>query len=145
GAVILQSAIGANGTLIYGAGSLRTSDQQPYTASWVDQHGRVEPLSLPPRGYDFPRLSPDGGRLVVAIRTVRENGLTEHDLWVYDLLTGAGIRLTQAGDNRLPLWTADGQRIVFSSTNDAPPPGNHGVVWWGNLYQVRADGSHEPE
>ena len=127
GSVILHSAIGINGTLIYQTGRSTAVDQQTFAVSWVDQHGQAQVLSLTPRPYDFPRVSPDGTRLAIAVRTERE-GIVEHDLWVYDLRTGAGIRLTHQGDNRLPLWTADGQRIVFSSTDDAPStsrrPGN---------------------
>ena len=145
GSVILHSEIGMNGTLIYQTGRSTSVDQQTFAVSWVDQHGQAQALSLTPRPYDFPRVSPDGTRLAIAVRTEREKGIVEHDLWVYELRTGAGIRLTQQGDNRLPLWSADGQRIVFSSTDDAHPPAGNSGTWFGNLFQVRADGSHEPE
>ena len=123
GSVILHSAIGTTGSLIYQTGRSTSVDQQTFAVSWVDQHGQAQALSLPPRLFYFPRVSPDGARLVIAVRTEREEGLVEHDLWVYDLRTGAGIRLTHQGDNRLPLWAAHGERIVFSSTDDAPASG----------------------
>ena len=33
------------------------------------------------------------------------------DIWAYDLATGAGLRLTQEGDNFLPRWAPDGERV----------------------------------
>jgi Tol biopolymer transport system component len=44
------------------------------------------------------------------------------------------------------MWTPDGQRILFSSTKDAPRPESFtGAVWYGNIYSVSADGSGEAE
>ena len=56
-----------------------------------------------------------------------------------------GIRLTHGGNNALPVWTADGQRLIFSSTTNTTPPAGFTGTWWGNLYEIRADGSREAE
>ena len=113
----------------------RPTTNQPI---WVDTEGNEEPLPLPVRSYDYPRLSPDGRRLAVCIH--RDEG-DEHDVWVFDVQTGAGLRLTREGDNREPTWTPDGERIIFSSTTDAPRPIDSSTTWFGNLFSKRADGS----
>lgn len=46
-----------------------------------------------------PSVSPDGSRLAVSAVDI-ETGVA--DIWVYDLTTGAGLRLTREGDNTLP-------------------------------------------
>ena len=54
------------------------------------------------------RLSPDGRRLAVTIQT-----LTEVGLWQYDLGRGALTPLAGGGEAFSPLWSPDGQRLVF--------------------------------
>jgi len=68
-------AVSDGGTLVYvGEGSLRgflsgdlAGPEQDSTLVWVDRAGREEPLTAPPRAYSYPRLSPDGKRVAVAI------------------------------------------------------------------------------
>jgi len=56
-------------------------------------------------------------------------------VWVWDLAGKARTRLTfDAGDEDAPLWTTDGQRIVFRSTRDG-----------GGLFWRAADVTGEPE
>jgi Tol biopolymer transport system component len=85
------------------------------------------------RQYTNPRLSPDGGRLAVGVFDGEV-----FDLWVYDVTSGAGLRLTHEGGNlnMVPIWTPDGGRIVFRSLTET---GN------GDLFWIAADGSGEPE
>ena len=52
------------------------------------------------------RLSPEGKRLALIV---------SGDLWVYDLTGRPPIRLTFDGGNDMPLWTRDGQRLIYSS------------------------------
>jgi len=77
-------AISDNGTLVYvpEGGGLNT-------LVWVDREGLEEPLAAEPRGYDGPRISPDGLRLAV---TVSASGNT--DVWIYDLEREIPTRLT---------------------------------------------------
>lgn len=97
---------------------------------------------MPAQGYDVPRVSQDGRRIAVGI--LRN---AARDIWVYDAATGAGLRLTRDDEvSRVPIWTPDGQRILFSSTTGAPRPESFtGTVWYGNTYAVPADGSNEAE
>jgi Tol biopolymer transport system component len=80
---------------------------------WVDRAGRETPTGAPPNLYAAPRLSPDGRRIALEIRD-RQN-----DIHVFDLERRAFVRLAPgASVESTPIWTPDGQRIVFSSRRD---------------------------
>jgi serine/threonine-protein kinase len=80
---------------------------------WVDRQGREEALLAPSRPYLYPRLSPDGTRVVV------NSGDRESDLWVWDLRRTTLTRLTfEPGFDFTPVWTPDGRNIVFTSVRD---------------------------
>jgi Tol biopolymer transport system component/predicted Ser/Thr protein kinase len=120
-------SISGEGSLAYVPGGLRGADA---TMVWVDRKGTVQPLPTPPRGYDTPRLSPDGQRLAVGI-----NG-SNPGLWIYDLARGTLTRLIEAGViSPYPLWTPDGKRLTFKSPIGDP----------FNIYWMPADGSGAPE
>jgi eukaryotic-like serine/threonine-protein kinase len=70
------------------------------------------PLAAPPHAYVTPRVSPDGRRVLLG---VADNG--EH-LWSYDLSAGTLTQLTFEAANRAPIWSADGQRVVFASNRN---------------------------
>jgi Tol biopolymer transport system component len=97
-----------NGTLVYETGT----DTGGGTPVWVDRNGRTAPVVT--AGLDdalFPQLSPDGRRLAV---------IRAGDLWVQDLTGRPPIRLTFDGRESAhftPLWTPDGQRIVYESVS----------------------------
>ena len=100
---------------------------------WVDRDGTEELLPLPPGPYESPRVSPDGRRLAVGIEAD-----DRVDLWVNDVSTGAGLRLSQHdARNSSPVWSRDGSRIYFSSDFEAGPGP-------GNIYSVPSDGSGPP-
>jgi Tol biopolymer transport system component len=73
---------------------------------WLDRNGRQTgslvdtPLVRP----EYVALSPDSKRLALVA-----NGA----LWVYDLEGRPPIKLTSAGLPATPLWTRDGQRIIY--------------------------------
>jgi len=113
-AVQADYAVAANGTLAY---SPTSGDSSGLRWSWLGTDGRLEPvpwlprLSLAGRQVRFPRLSPDGSKLVVA-ETVGDNDL---DLWVYDLLR-PGSRTLLAGDDTTEpkaVWMPDGESLIF--------------------------------
>ena len=94
---------------------------------WVDRNGHEEALKTPRRTYGPPRISPDGTRLALGIL---EQGNTE--IWIWDLARETFRRLTVAsGMNGMPLWTRDGERVIFMSDRT-------GVL---NLYSQAADGT----
>ena len=115
-----QFAVSPTGTLVYTHGG----DVAVGTPTWIDLEGNAEPLKMPAQNYGVFALSPDGRRL--AIQVV---GPTDH-VWVYDIATGIGSRLTIQGNNGWPIWTRDGERVVFSSDR---------LGTWG-LWAKTADG-----
>ena len=120
--------VSAQGSLVYVSGAAASNDRM---LALVGRDGVVAPLGVPPAPYLSPRLSPDGGRLVV--QSAEAEGST---LWTYDLSSDRQIQqLTFEGDNHRPIWTPDGQRITFASDRDGPM----------SLYWTPADGSGAPE
>ena len=117
------------GSLVYVSGVAGGGTTESFVR--VDRDGREEPLPLPPRDYYSPRLSPDGTRVAVS---VVESGGTPA-LWVYDVVSAAGLRFTQEAAAMGPVWTPDGERVVFR-WNVAGSP---------DLYWVPVDGSGEIE
>jgi len=105
-------ALAANGSLVYVAGAGGGGGQLSIVS--VDRQGRASPLpGLPLDAYRDVRVSPDGARLALA---------TPDDVWTYDFRRATLSRLTTdpASDNQ-PLWTPDGQRIVFRSLRAGYP------------------------
>jgi len=126
GAGTAQLAISATGSLVYLPGPTTTSISQRELVMF-DRSGGLEPLKLPKNSYEFPRLSPDGKQ--VAFGTEDKD---EKMVWVYDLSgVTAPRRLTFGGRNQYPIWSADGQWIIFQ-TNREPGAG---------IFRQRADGT----
>ncbi len=120
--------VSAQGSLVYVSGTAGSSDLM---LALVGRDGVVAPLAVPPAPYLSPRLSPDGGRLVV--QSGEDEGNT---LWTYDLSSDSQIQqLTFDGDNHRAIWTPNGQRITFASDREGPM----------SLYWMPADGSGAPE
>ena len=83
-------------------------------------------MAAPAHAYLYPRLSPDGRRVAVAITG------PDTQVWLYDLSRETMTRLTFEGNaNQSPAWTPDGKRITFNSNKEGPL----------NLFWQRADGS----
>jgi serine/threonine-protein kinase len=100
-------AVSRNGHLLYA-----TQDPQSQLRSlvWVDRTGSEVPIPAPPRAYIYPRLSPDGSRLAISVAD------QEMDVWIWNFARRALTRLTlDPARDMDPVWTADGQEIVFSS------------------------------
>jgi serine/threonine-protein kinase len=97
---------------------------------WIDREGNEEPLNIDPGLYAWPRISPDGSS--VTLVRLQDN----EDVWIHDVQTGVSSPLTvDEATDQAPIWTPDGERIVFRSTRDGA----------SNLYWRRADGSNEVE
>ncbi len=102
--------------------------------AWLDSAGKLQPIVSPSisalRQAETPRLSPNGNRLALAVAG---------DLFVNDLQRGTVTRLTVDGAlNRHPVWTPDGQHILYGS--DIPTSDGEFDIWW-----IRGDGSSKPE
>jgi Tol biopolymer transport system component len=119
-----QYSFSTTGSLVYVPGSVQGAQRR---LVWVSRKGAEQPLAAAARAYVFPRLSPDGRRVVV--------GITEQEsqLWLYDLSRDTLTRLTFEGDsNNNPSWTPDSKRIAFNSTKE-------GAL--RNIFWQLADGS----
>jgi len=119
-------SLSESGSLIYVPASSTMSVDERALAVF-DRRGGIQILKLPPARYEAPRISPDGTRLAYDI----DDG-KEASVWVADL-SGARspLRITFAGQNRLPIWSPDGKRLAFQSDRG----GDRGI------YSQRADGS----
>ncbi|MGH9784258.1 MAG: TolB family protein [Terriglobia bacterium] len=122
-----QFGLSALGSLVYVPGP--PGRAQGNALVWVDRKGEPRPLEAPPRFYQYPRLSPDGQRVATTIRGLKD------DVWIYDLPRGTMTRLTFEGNNTFPMWTPDGERLLFSSNRTGSP----------NLFWKPADGAGAEE
>jgi eukaryotic-like serine/threonine-protein kinase len=98
--------VSATGDLAYVPGVAEGGER---TLVWVDRKGNADAVSLPPRSYLFPRISPDGKSIVVEVE-----GAT-HNLYSYDLGRTVLTQLTTDGLSHAPLWMPDGQNICYRS------------------------------
>jgi len=127
---VLQSSYGAaqynfsaTGSLVYVPGGVQAAELR---LVWVNRNGAEQPLAAPARPYIYPRLSPDGRRVAVAIQEQKAQ------LWLYDLSRETLTRLTFEGNfSNYPAWTPEGKRIAFQSNKEGP----------GNIFWQLADGS----
>jgi serine/threonine-protein kinase len=120
-----QFSFSETGSLAYIAGRAVGVNVSIY---WMDREGKFTPLRQTPGNYTNPMFSPDGKRLALEINDGKRT-----DIWVYEWERDALTRLTFAGEaNVSPVWTPDGQRIVYSSRET----GGALNLWW-----IRADGA----
>ena len=105
-------AIAANGALVYISGLAGGGADR--TVMSVDRQGHASALpGLAPAAYRDVRVSADGAWLALT---------KESDVWTYGLARATLSRLTtDAGVDGSPLWTRDGQRIVYSSSRAGYP------------------------
>ena len=111
-----------DGTLVY---VKRTASSR--SLMWIDRRsGLVEPIkTMPPGDYNDPRLSPDGGRVVVT---------RDGDLWIYELASGRSSRLTSDGGSMMAVWDPTGTRIAYSKLSSGST----------DAWLAPADGSQAP-
>ena len=122
-------AFTTGGTLVYLPGSAPATAGN--TLAWVDLSGGRDLIDLPPGQHAHPRFSPDGQWLALE----RQDG-ARTDVWLYEVTgTTALRRLTEGGTNRYPVWSRDGEHVVFQSDRD----GDAGIFW------QRADGAGTAE
>jgi serine/threonine protein kinase len=113
----------SDGSLVYSPSN--GDAQSERVLVWVDRNGREEPISAPARPYSWPRLSPDGTRVAVAVTD------EDRDIWIWDFRRPGLTRFTVGrAVERSPVWTHDGRRLVFSSDREGPR----------NLFWQSADG-----
>ena len=91
-----------DGTLLYGEGAIR-----PVQLTWFDREGKQVGTVGQPDEYSGLRISPDGKHVAFARGA---------DVWQMEFARGIATRVTAGHD---PLWSPDGQRLVYWA---GPPP-----------------------
>ena len=120
-------SVSADGTLLYVAGGTRL-----YDLAIVDRAGRVQRVVSASHGsIRFPRVSPDGKRVML------EYAQDGHaDVWVHDLERGTRIRLTTGPVVSVAgAWSSSGERVALMS----------GLLADSSVAIQRADGGGEAE
>jgi len=111
----VQAGISASGSLVY----LTSSGTNRLVK--VDMRGQLSPVTSDERSYAYPRYSPDGRKVAVAIATAGQR-----DIWVMDIAGQTVSRLTSGTTiNDRPEWTPDGKRILFRTGRTA-----RSSIWW---------------
>ena len=122
-----QFTVSDTGALVYLTGGAVAAAE--LSLAWVDRQGTSQALPGPRRPYFVPRLSPDGQRVAVSTRDVRQ-------VWSFDIARGALSPVTADGQSNHGIFAPDGRRVVFRS-------GAAGGE--DNLYWKAADGSGADE
>jgi serine/threonine protein kinase len=100
-------SVSANGVLAYRVGGTPGT----YRLTWYDRKGVALSTIGEPSDYIDLTLSPDGTRLATS------SGSAQQDIWLFDLSRMVNTRFTfDAAADRVPVWSPDGSKIVFSSS-----------------------------
>jgi Tol biopolymer transport system component len=87
---------------------------------WLDRQGHEQGSFGGIGDYDEPRLSRDGRRLAVEIGSMVGTGMA--DVWVYDVRSRVGTRVTSSADHEFaPVWSPDASQIVFTAGGAMTP------------------------
>ena len=122
-------SVSDKGRLVYVLGAGENDAEQSLV--WVDRDGQEEVLVVPEADYDEPRVSPDGTRVAASIP-----GVDTAAIWIADATRGTLSRVTSDAANAFsPIWTSDGQHVVFASDRDGGRA----------FYRKSADGTGEVE
>jgi serine/threonine-protein kinase len=120
-----QFSVSDTGSFVYAPGGNQLTG---HALVWIDRDGKEEPLPTPLRSFSKPRLSPDGRQLAVVV--------DNRQIWSYDFSRGILAPLTAAdAQTNFPVWTPDGSRLAFSSSQDGAP----------SMFLMPADGSGSAE
>jgi dipeptidyl aminopeptidase/acylaminoacyl peptidase len=103
---------------VSGSGTLAYVPQRPRagrTLTWVAPDGRPTPIAVPAGAIETPRLSPDGTKLAF----VMEQDDGRRHIWTYEFASGSRLQVTRDGDHWAPLWTKDGEALIFAKATAA--------------------------
>jgi serine/threonine-protein kinase len=123
----LQAAVSRDGLLVYAPadGPIGTE------LVWMNRQGAILERAYEERRLFYaPRISPDGQRVAVQINDDVRTGI-----WILDSGAGTLRLLATPADSTNPLWTNDGEKVVFGSGSS----GAYLIQW------APADGSGEVE
>jgi serine/threonine protein kinase len=124
-------AFSNSGSMVYVPGGTTAGASGERILAMVDRKGMRKPLPIPPGFYAQPRISQDGKQLALYSDDGKDSAIQ-----IYDLSGTTPLRrLTFTGRNYKPVWTRDGQHIVYTSDRD----GDEAIYW------QRADGTGSAE
>jgi serine/threonine-protein kinase len=127
-----QFATSDSGTMVYVPAEQGAISASPI--EWLDRDGNRSPVRSAPTNWGSISISPDGSQLALDVFDGKQ-----WDIWIDDIARDSLSRVTVGrANNGGPIWTPDGERIVFSSTR-----GDERATY--NLFWVRADGTSDPE
>ena len=107
--MMISFAVSDNGTLVY-----RTAGAGQTRLAWVNRAGQTQGSGASAGVYDDMALSPDDKRVAFA-----RPGQSGTDVWLTDLDRRITSRFTfRPLINNVPIWSPDGQQIVFASARD---------------------------
>ena len=102
-------SVSDNGTLVFMPGGFQRLLVR------VNRYGQETPINAEPRGYRFPRVSPNGRSVAVTVDP------RPSSIWIVDATSGQASPLTTDRVHSIgPVWSPDGTRIAFL---------RNGVVW----------------
>jgi eukaryotic-like serine/threonine-protein kinase len=126
---VSQLDVSDSGTLVYLPGTTGSAPSGGVTLVWVDRDGKEEPLGVSPNEYLFPKISPDGTKVAVAI--LGDNP----DIWVWDIARKTMTHLTFDKQNDYqPIWSLDSRQVLFYSEREGK---------FGGIFRKQADGTDE--
>lgn len=122
-----QCAISNDGSFAFIPAVTHSAELRPV---WVDRQGQFEVLPMAmPRNYGDARISPNENWIAFTI----QDGLNS-DIWIYDLTRHTLNPLTSGGYSGLPIWSPDGESLLFGSYQARRP----------QLFKQRVSSSGEP-
>ena len=119
-------SIAEDGTLVFNPNERSVGMRQ---LTWLDRAGKIlGSVGGPMPGLGWPRLSPDGSRIVAA----SGDSITALNLWTFDAATGEGISLTHQPERHdMPSWWNEGRTILFTRFGESET----------RVFEIPADGS----
>jgi eukaryotic-like serine/threonine-protein kinase len=104
-----QFSVSSTGSLVF----VPAQATELRTLVWVDRRGLETAVPAPPRAYARPRISPDGSRIVVEITAPEQ----DQGAWIWDTARASLTRLTLTARASFPIWSRDGNFVVFASND----------------------------
>jgi len=115
------------GMLIYQSGGEWVAKRQ---IIWVNPEGESEIVPITAAAIDDISLSPDN-KLLAFSKFENRNS----NIWIYEFENGRTSQLTFEGDNDTPVWSPDGQWLVFRSSRLGPY----------SIFRIPVDRAHSEE
>ena len=87
--------------------------------TWFSRGGKELGTVGPPAPVGSVRLAPDGRTVAMHIADPKTG---TSDIWLYELSRGVSVRMTlDPGDDRVPVWAADGRSVFFRTDRKGAP------------------------